>query len=126
MADKKTILVVEDEPDHRLAVQMIFEREEGLDVLTAGDVAEAEQILTSHAVDLILLDIALPGETGMEFCARLAAGGRPLEVPIIAMSAFPDTIWRDKALEAGCLDFFSKPFDPPKLIALVRKTLGLS
>ena len=126
MTDKKTILVVEDEPDHRLAVQMIFEREEGLDVLTAGDTKEAEKCLQEKHVDLILLDIALPGETGMEFCARLTADNRSIKVPIIAMSAFPDTIWRDKALETGCIDFFSKPFDPPKLVALVKKTLGLS
>ena len=126
MSEKKRVLVVEDEPDHRLAVQMIFEREPELEVLTAADTAEARSILAAHSVDLILLDIALPGETGIEFCSRLAAEKGVLEIPIIAISAFPDMVWRDRSLEAGCIDFFSKPFDPPKLVALVKKTLGLS
>jgi len=125
MSEEKKVLVVEDEPDHRLAMQMIFEREEGLQVLMAGDTAEADAVLAQGPVDLILLDIALPGETGTEFCSRLKERPGGKQIPIIAVSAFPDTLWRDRALEAGCIDFVTKPFDPPKLIDLVRKTIGL-
>lgn len=126
MPGKKRLLVVDDEPDHLLAVQMIFERIQGIEVLTAGDTTEAEEVLQKAPVDLILLDISLPGETGLEFCARLSEKEVAETPPIIALSAFPDTIWREKVLQAGCIEFFGKPFDPPKLIELVKKTLGLS
>jgi CheY-like chemotaxis protein len=125
MSETKRVLIIDDEPDHLLAMQMIFEKEDGLQVETAGDSQQADEILRKGGVDLILLDIALPGETGMEFCARQPKMDGVAKIPIIAVSAFPDSIWREKALQAGCIDFFSKPFDPPKLVELVRKTLNL-
>ena len=96
MSGKKKLLVVEDEPDHRLAVQMIFDRQEGFEVLPAADATEAREILRKGPVDLILLDIALPGETGLEFCERLVQESGDKKVPIIAISAFPESIWRSR------------------------------
>lgn len=124
MTEKKRILVVDDEPEHLLAMQMIFEGATDLDVLTAGDVPAAEQILSREKVDLVVLDIALPGETGLEFCQRIRQLPDYGNVPILAISAYPDYLWKDKALEAGCNDFVSKPFDPGKLIDLVRQLAG--
>ncbi len=126
MSEKKRILIVDDEPEHLLAMQMIFEGASDLEVLTAGDVPEAEGVLGRESVDLVMLDIALPGETGLEFCERIRMQPRYGKVPILAISAYPDYIWKDKALQAGCNDFVSKPFDPGKLIELVRRLAGSS
>jgi DNA-binding response OmpR family regulator len=122
MVETKRIMIVEDEPDHRMAMQMIFEREEGIEVYSAADTGEADRILGDEEIDLILLDIALPGEDGLHFCRRLRSRPEYADLPIIALSAFPDQLWRDKALDAGCTEFVGKPFDPPKLLELVRAT----
>lgn len=126
MTEKRRILVVDDEPEHLLAMQMIFEGPGEFEVVTAGDAAEAERVLArvEGKVDLVLLDIALPGETGLEFCRRLRERPGYGKVPILAVSAYPDYLWKEKALEAGCIDFVSKPFDPSRLIDMVRRLAG--
>ena len=99
MLGKKRLLIVDDEPDHLLAMRMIFEKEKVFEVVTAADTAHADEVLREGPVDLILLDIALPGETGMEFCDRQLKKDGVAEIPIIAVSAFPDNIWSEKAIQ---------------------------
>ena len=119
----KRILAVEDEPDHLMAVEMLFRGEAGCAFHGAGTTAEAEKILEKEKIDLILLDLALPGEDGLTFCRRLKAQERYRDLPVIAFSAFPRQIYEEKALEAGCIAYFDKPFQPRSLVETVRKHL---
>jgi CheY-like chemotaxis protein len=123
MSNKYRILVVEDEPDHQAALAMILSQEDDFDVVTAGDTGEAEKIITGDKVDVVLMDIALPGESGVDFCMRLKEQGGDGNPPIIALSAYPEAIWKERVLAAGCVGFLSKPSDPKKIIEAIRKVL---
>ena len=117
------ILAVEDEPDHLMAVEMLFIGEPDYVFFGAGTTVEAEKILEKEKIDLILLDLALPGEDGLTFCRRLKAQERYRELPVIAFSAFPRQTYEDRAIEAGCIAYFDKPFQPRSLMETVRKHL---
>ena len=121
MTEKQRILIVDDEPDHLMALRLIIEREERFEILTAGDTVDAELVLQKGPVALMILDIALPGESGLEFCHRLKENEAYKDIPVIALSAYPDDIWRDKAIEAGCAEFISKPSEPSDILEAVRK-----
>jgi CheY-like chemotaxis protein len=121
----RNILAVEDEPDHLMAVEMLFRGEPGYGFFGAGTTAEAEQLLQREKIDLILLDLALPGEDGLTFCRRIKAQERFRDIPVIAFSAFPRQIYEDKAREAGCVDYLDKPFQPRTLVEIVRKHLAV-
>jgi CheY-like chemotaxis protein len=124
MTGKHRILVVDDEPDHLMALRMILEREESLEVVSAANAVEAEKELAKGGVDLVLLDIALPGESGIEFAHRIKGMDDYRDVPLIALSAYPDQIWKDKALEAGCVEFISKPSEPRTILEAVKATVS--
>ena len=97
--------------------------EPGIAFFGAGTTVEADEILRREAIDLILLDLALPGEDGLSFCKRIKAQERYRAIPVIAFSAFPRQIYESRAREVGCIDYFDKPFHPRDLIAAVRKHL---
>ena len=120
----KSILAVEDEPDHLMAVEMLFRGEPGFEFYGAATTAEAERILGSSQVDLILLDLALPGEDGLTFCRRIKTQERYRSLPVIAFSAFPRQIYEEKALDAGCVAYLDKPFQPRSLVETVRRLLA--
>jgi CheY-like chemotaxis protein len=114
---------VEDEPDHLMAVEMLFRGEPDIQFFGAGTTTEADRILERERIDLILLDLMLPGEDGLTFCRRIKGDERYRTLPVIAFSAFPRGIYAERALEAGCVAFVDKPFHPHDLIDLVRKHL---
>ena len=117
------ILAVEDEPDHLMAVEMLFRGEPGYRFFGAGTTGEADEILKREQIDLILLDLALPGEDGLTFCRRIKAQERFKALPVIAFSAFPRQIYEEKAREAGCIAYLDKPFHPRTLVEIVREHL---
>jgi CheY-like chemotaxis protein len=117
------LLAVEDEPDHLMAVEMLFQGVPGFVFHGAGSTREAEEILRRERIDLILLDLALPGEDGITFCKRIKAMEPFKKIPVIAFSAFPRQIYGDKALEAGCVEYLDKPFHPKELVSLVKRYL---
>jgi CheY-like chemotaxis protein len=115
------LLAVEDEPDHLMAVEMIFRGLPGYVIHGAADTREAEAILESQPIDLVLLDLALPREDGITFCKRIKSLERYRDLKIIAFSAFPRQIYEDRAREAGCIEYVDKPFHPRELVELVRR-----
>jgi two-component system cell cycle response regulator len=117
----KGILAVEDEPDHLMAVEMVFRGDPGYRFFGAGTTGEADGILAREQIDVILLDLALPGEDGLTFCKRIKRDERYRAVPVIAFSAFPRGVYEPRALEAGCVAFVDKPFHPRALLELVHK-----
>jgi CheY-like chemotaxis protein len=118
---QRHILAVEDEPDHLMAVEMLLGLEPGYAFHGAGTTADASQILERERIDLILLDLALPGEDGLTFCRRIKEQERFRDIPVVAFSAFPRQIYEEKALAAGCALYLDKPFHPRELLAAIHR-----
>jgi len=113
------ILMVDDDPGIRDVVSDFLSRH-GYQVETAGDAREMEQALERGPIDLIVLDVMLPGEDGLAICRRLAVSEGP---PIIMLSAMGEDTDRIVGLELGADDYLSKPCNPRELLARVRAVL---
>jgi two-component system OmpR family response regulator len=113
------ILMVDDDPGIRDVVSDFLVKH-GYQVETAGDAREMEQALERGPIDLIVLDVMLPGEDGLAICRRLAVSEGP---PIIMLSAMGEDTDRIVGLELGADDYLSKPCNPRELLARVRAVL---
>lgn len=115
----KKILVVDD--DHKLRDLVIrYLGGEGFNVSGVADGAAMDRHLERNAVDLIVLDLMLPGEDGLSIARRLRATGN---TPIVILSARGDEIDRIVGLEVGADDYLPKPFNPRELLARIRAVL---
>lgn len=114
------ILVVEDEP---VAATVLAKglREHAYAVDVAGDGAAAFEQATINDYDLMILDVLLPGMSGLELCARLRADG--VTTPILMLTARGEPDQRVEGLDAGADDYLSKPYHFPELLARVRALL---
>ena len=110
--------MVEDDADSREMLMLVFERS-GATVTAAASAAEAREAMRRATPDLLVCDIGLPGENGLELIRRLRAletqqGGR---IPALALTAFAGPAHREKALRAGFDQQVSKPVVPAELVA---------
>jgi DNA-binding response OmpR family regulator len=119
---KETILVVDDEEDILELVRFNLSRE-GYDVRCAASGEEAQGIIASEKVDLLVLDLMLPGMDGLELTRRLKSGPLYSELPIVMLSAKGEEVDIVAGLELGADDYITKPFSPRVLIARVRSVL---
>ncbi len=117
------ILVVEDNPANRKLATAVLSFA-GYDVRTANDAEEALRALQSFRPGLILMDIQLPGMDGLELTRRLKASPSTREIVIVAVSAYAMKGDDEKALQAGCDGYISKPIDTRALPKLVSKYLA--
>ncbi len=113
------ILVVEDDAGLRDEVTEYLSRN-GFEAHTASDAQELDSVLASTPVDLIVLDIMLPGENGLSICRRIAS---PTGPAIIIMSAMGEEVDRVVGLELGADDYLAKPVSPRELLARIRAVL---
>jgi phosphate regulon transcriptional regulator PhoB len=116
------VLVVEDEPDIRDLIVHHLERE-GFRCRTASDGPLALKEVRARPPDLVLLDLMLPGLSGLEVCRRLRAEPASAAVPIIILTAKADEVDRVLGLELGADDYVVKPFSPKELVARARAVL---
>src|ERR1700722_154750 len=112
-----TIMVVEDEPNIGALVRTYLQRADYV-VLWVRSGEEALAELRRHPIELVVLDIGLPGMDGFEVCRRI--GGR---VPIIMLTARDEEADRVAGLEVGADDYLVKPFSPRELTARVKAVL---
>jgi two-component system, OmpR family, phosphate regulon response regulator OmpR len=119
MADKGSILVVDDDKDVRDTIRDYFEFC-GFDVFVAGDGDGMRTILARRPIEIVLMDLNLPGEDGLALTRELRAS-RP--VGVIMLTAAGQTIDRIIGLEMGADDYVPKPFDPRELLARVKSVL---
>lgn len=120
--DKETILVVDDEEDILELVRFNLNRE-GFSIICATTGEEAWKILKDNRIDLLVLDLMLPGMDGLELTRRLKNGPQTQKIPIIMLSAKGEEADIVTGLELGADDYVTKPFSPRVLIARVRAVL---
>jgi len=113
------ILVVEDDRETRALIARYL-RSNACNVTTATDGREMLRTLTDHRVDLVILDVMLPGEDGLSLCRKLRAES---QIPIIMLTARGEETDRVNGLEAGVDDYVVKPFSTRELLARIRAVL---
>lgn len=121
MASKK-ILVVEDEPDIRRLIRYHLAQEH-YRVLEAEDGEQALRLLQGEKPDLIVLDLLLPGMSGLELCRTLRARPETANLPILMLTAKASEADRVVGLEMGADDYLTKPFSPREMVARVKAIL---
>lgn len=104
------ILVVEDEPTSLKLAQAVLVAE-GHHVLDADAVKQALETVLREKPDMILLDLRLPDIDGLTFAQQLKGDAETKNIPIIAVTAYPDQFTRQQALDAGCDAYFIKPLN---------------
>ena len=119
MTEKTRILIVDDEADIREPLAEYLTRNDQL-VTMAESAAQARAQIARREVDLIILDIMMPGEDGLSLCRDLRARS---DVPIILLTARTEDIDRIIGLEMGADDYIGKPFAPRELLARIRAVL---
>jgi CheY-like chemotaxis protein len=117
------ILVVEDNEMNRDMLSRRLARKK-YEVLVAVDGGEGVVMARSEAPDLILMDMSLPVVDGWEATRQLKASPETKAIPIIALTAHAMSGDREKAMEAGCDDYDTKPIELPRLLAKVKALLG--
>jgi two-component system alkaline phosphatase synthesis response regulator PhoP len=120
-----TILVVEDEPDIRKLVQYNLAQER-YKVLEAEDGEQALKLLQRAKPNLVILDLMLPGMSGLELCRLLRERPETAQLPILMLTAKAGEADKVVGLEMGADDYLAKPFSPREMVARVRAILRRS
>jgi CheY-like chemotaxis protein len=118
-----TILICDDEPSLRELMRLSLETGAEYRFVEAGDGGEAIELLESTRPDLLLLDVMMPGTSGIEVLEHLRGQPGLSQTPVIVVSAFASPADRRRAAEAGATRFVKKPFDPESLRSLVEELL---
>jgi DNA-binding response OmpR family regulator len=117
--DKASILIVDDEPEVRDTIREYFELS-GFQVYVAGDGESMREVVARHHVDVVLMDLNLPGEDGLTLTRQLRSSHG---AGVIMLTAAGETIDRIIGLEVGADDYVSKPFEPREVLARVRSVM---
>ncbi|MGM4986807.1 response regulator [Tardiphaga sp. 841_E9_N1_2] len=119
MANVPNILVVEDDRETRTLIAKYL-RTNSCNVTTAADGREMEKVMADTRVDLLILDVMLPGEDGLSLCRKVRAES---QLPIIMLTARGEDVDRILGLEMGADDYLPKPFNPRELLARINAVL---
>jgi len=116
------ILIVDDEPNILISLEYLMQRE-GFTVTVARDGLQAITAIEENPPDLVLLDVMMPGKTGLEVCQHIRAQDRLREVRIIMLTAKGRETDVAKGLALGANAYVTKPFSTRDLVAQVRELL---
>ena len=125
MTGSHRILIVDDDIAVRLRVRDLLEKPGSCEVLEASDGFDGLELAAEHRPDVILLDLMMPGLSGLDVCTRLRADPRTREIPIIILSAGDEQEGMPDALRAGAEDYLPKPIPSSELRAKVENILRL-
>jgi two-component system, OmpR family, phosphate regulon response regulator OmpR len=120
MTDSEPHLLVVDDDARLLELLRRYLSDNGFRVTIAGDAAEARANLASFAFDLVVLDVMMPGESGLDLSRHLRSNGT---VPVLLLTARAEPEDRIDGLETGADDFVAKPFEPRELVLRIRNIL---
>ncbi len=121
--DKATLLLVDDEPVNLRVLKQVLKDDYRLVFAKNGQ--EALRLATEKQPDLILLDIMMPDMTGIEVCTRLKQDASCQRIPVIFVTALNDQADEAAGLDAGAVDYITKPISPPVVKARVKTHLSL-
>ena len=121
----KRILMVDDEAGFSRAIKYALEKE-GYEVLTASNGLQGLMTAQKEDIDLLILDVMLPGLDGYEVCNRLRSNPKTSKLPIIMLSAKGQDVDRTTGLTVGANEYISKPVENTTLIARIASWLGES
>jgi DNA-binding response OmpR family regulator len=125
MSRRKSVLVVDDEPNILLSLQFLMKKA-GYEVRTAKDGDEALAALAISAPDLVLLDVMMPKRDGFDVCQKIRSNPNWKNVRIIMLTARGRPVEREKGLALGADDYITKPFSTKAVIERVESILGIS
>lgn len=120
MHEPKAHILVVDDDDRLRELLKKFLREQGFMVSTAADAAQARRMLAWFAFDLIVLDVMMPGESGVDLLGSLPEA---LKSSVLMLSAMGEPDDRVRGLENGAQDYLVKPFEPKELVLRIRTIL---
>ena len=120
--DGQSILIVDDEPTARTLLRLILVRA-GFKVVEARDGYEALTRLEEATVDLVLLDVMMPGIDGIEVCEKIRADEKTAVIPILLLSAKTDILSVRRGLSAGANKYLKKPISPDILLSHLEEAL---
>jgi CheY-like chemotaxis protein len=120
---QQTILLVEDFDDTRLMMKLWLMRK-GYRVIEAENGEEAIELAHTQAPDLIIMDLMMPGLSGLDATRRIREYQSLQQTPIVAVSAYGADQYRAKAIDAGCDEYVSTPFEPEELGQLIKTLLA--
>lgn len=119
---QRTILLVEDFDDTRLMTKLWLTKQ-GYRVIEAVNGQEAVEFAQREQPDLIIMDMMMPGLGGLDATRQIREHQSLRQTPIVAVSAYGAYEYRERALDAGCTEYVSTPFEPEALSTLIRKLL---
>jgi two-component system phosphate regulon response regulator PhoB len=122
-SEKRTILIADDEDALRALVRVTLDTGR-FEILEAANGVEALALAREHKPDLIFLDWAMPGLSGLEVCKRLRADDLTRDLMIVMLTARAQEFDRAAALDVGVDAYITKPFSPLRLLDAVRDKLG--
>lgn len=116
------ILIVDDDKDIREAL-VTYMRKHGFRTSSAADGKTIDKLLTTNKIDLIVLDIMMPGEDGLSICKRVQEN---TQTPVILLTALNEDTDRIVGIEIGADDYVTKPFNPRELLARIKSVIRRS
>jgi CheY-like chemotaxis protein len=120
---EQTVLVVDDDRDAQEILTRTLQSA-GYRVVAVGSGAKGLEVVARERVDVILLDVMMPGMTGWEVARRLKEDGATAGIPLVFLSARTQEEDRRKGEELGVAAYVSKPFDPVELVDTIRRLTG--
>lgn len=120
---QQSILLVEDFDDTRLMMKLWLMKK-GYQVIEAEDGEEAIALAEQKHPDLIIMDLMLPGVNGLDATRRIREYQSLQQTPIVAVSAYGADQFRERAIDAGCDEYVSTPFEPNALGELIKRLLA--
>ncbi len=121
--EPRRILVVDDEPHIRRVLSAVL-GSRGYEVMMASDGTEGLDEFETEEIDLVILDLMMPGASGLEILSKIRTNQHRADTPVIILTAKGQDTDRDAALAGGANDFLTKPFSPKKLLARIDEILG--
>jgi len=119
---KSTVMIVEDEPGIARMIQVLLEAR-GFSTVVCHTGEEALRRMAEHPIDLVLLDVMMPGMDGYEVCRRLRADPQWRHVPVVMLTAKDTTRDMVLGLEIGADDYITKPFNLEYLLFSIKRVL---
>ena len=119
----KTILIADDEEAIRGLMTATLRNNDAYTLLTAGDAVTTIQLIREAVPDLVFLDVMMPGGNGFDICAEIMSDPALKHIKVVMLTALGTEKDRQRALNVGASDYFTKPFSPTMLLQKVREFL---